>query len=170
MKRWKICPGFPDYEVSDHGDVRRSSPGRGARVGTICKPWTDPDGRVTTSIRKDGKTVTVRIASLVCAAFVGERPGARYECCHGDGNPQHNHWENLRWDTSAGNKADMIAHGTRLSGEKAPMSKLTEREVRVLRRLWQDGRYRQREIADIFEVRQSTISKIVTGKRWSGAA
>ena len=52
-----------------------------------------------------------------------------------------------------------------LSGEKHPMSKLTEREVKLIRTYAGEG-FKQQELAEMFGVKRSTISAIVTRKSW----
>lgn len=165
MCSWAKCAAFPDYEVSDEGEVRRATAGQGAVVGKLCRPYIDKDRRASVSIRVDGKTKTVRIATLVATAFVGPKPEGRYEVCHNDGNPQNNRKENLRWDTSAGNKADMLRHGTRLRGEKHHNAKLAPQNIEAIEKMWLSG-MKQREIGKFFGVNQSAISKIINGKRW----
>lgn len=163
---WKRSEIFPDYEVSDEGRVRRLTPGRGARVGKEVSPWTDPDGRVTVTLRRDGETKTIRVATLVCSAFHGPRPQPRLEVCHNDGNPGNNQKDNLRWDTSAGNKADMVRHGTRLRGDKHPQAKLSPEAVAAIYKIYSEGRMTQTEIGKSFGINQSAVSKILNGKRW----
>ena len=95
-------------------------------------------------------------------AFVGLRPQGM-ECCHNDGNPQNNHLSNLRWDTSKNNHADKVKHGTTNRGEQCGTAKLTLEQVRAIR---QDDRL-QRIIAAEYGVRDNTISRIKSGKRWA---
>lgn len=162
---WKIAPGFPDYEISNCGFIRRAKQGRGTFVGKILKPWVDEIGRVSVSIRVDGKTKTVRVAKLVAIAFIGEAPFIGAEVCHNNGNPQENREKNLRWDTSAGNKSDMIKHGTRLRRHKHNMARLNPQQIRRIKERAAKGEL-QREIANRYGVQQGTISRIVNGERW----
>jgi hypothetical protein len=95
-------------------------------------------------------------------AFVGIRPQGM-ECCHNDGNPQNNHWSNLRWDTPKNNHADKVKHGTTNRGEQCGTAKLTLEQVRAIR---QDTRL-QRIIAAEYGVKDNTISRIKSFKRWA---
>lgn len=165
-EQWKIAPGFPDYEVSSRGRVRRAVAGRGARVGTICKEWMDPQGRVSVTIRVNGKTKTVRPARLVAHAFIGPPPFPKAEVCHNNGRPHENRVDNLRWDTSAGNKADMVRHGTRLKGHKAPWAKLNPQQVRRIKERCARGEL-QREVGARYGIAQSHVGRIVRGERWA---
>lgn len=164
MTIWKEAPGFPDYEVSDQGDVRRVTPARGAVVGKILRPIAEDDGRLLLILRRDGESIHVRPSRLVCEAFHGPPPKGS-EACHKDGNPTNNKSRNLRWDTSSGNKADMVRHGTRLRRAKHPLAKLTPQKVRRIKEQYAAGKL-QREIADRYGIKQGQVSRIVNGKRW----
>jgi len=93
--------------------------------------------------------------------FVGPRP-PRMEACHNNGDPFDNRLKNLRWDTTRNNQLDRIKHGTSNRGEQCAAAKLTEAQVLVIRA---DTRL-QREIAAEYGVRENTISRIKSGKRW----
>lgn len=55
---------------------------------------------------------------------------------------------------------------TPLPGEKNPAAKLTLDQVREIRRLWVEGGYYQREIAVMYGVNQTIVSKIVLNQSW----
>lgn len=54
----------------------------------------------------------------------------------------------------------------KLRGEGHPLSKLTEKDVTDIRRIWLAGGRSQQSIADQFGVAQAYISSIVLGKSW----
>lgn len=103
---------------------------------------------------------------IMCALSHGdtlEKLDAAHSCGKGhEGcvNPSH-----IRWDTRSGNFADKLEHGTDNRGEKSPVSKLLQSEVEEIRRL--RGKLTQPEIAAIYGVTQSNVSKIQTGDSWS---
>jgi len=108
------------------------------------------------------------IASRVmCEMAHGKPPTEKHEAAHSCGkghlgcvNPKH-----LRWATRKENLDDMIAHGTRLYGEKAPSAKLTEADVRAIRA--KSASVSQAQLGREFAVRASTIGKIIHRQRWS---
>jgi DNA-binding transcriptional regulator YiaG len=75
-------------------------------------------------------------------------------------NPAH-----LRWDTRSGNFSDKLAHGTDNRGEKSPVSKLTESDVIKIREM--RGTVSQSQLAKMFNIDQSNVSKIQSGHSWS---
>lgn len=65
---WRPAPGFPDYEVSDQGRVRRATKSRGATVGGVLKPSTT-SGNQQVVLYLDGERRYVYVKDLVAAAF-----------------------------------------------------------------------------------------------------
>jgi len=155
---WLPVVGYEGiYEVSDHGNVRT------VKTGLLKKPTASKkDGRLSILLWQDNTCKLMKVHRLVAFAFLGDPP-PKHECCHNDGNPQHNHISNLRWDTVAANQADRVKHGTSNRGEQCGTSKLTTAQVLAIRA---DNRL-QREIALDYGVRENTISRIKSGKRWS---
>src|SRR4051812_17392102 len=103
---WRDVPGFPDYEVSEHGNLRRGS--------NYLKPHRiHGSGRKRFSLSKDGRKHHFHAARLVVLAFVGPKPFDGAEICHNDGFLHNNHYSNLRWDTHAWNVADAAKHRLR---------------------------------------------------------
>ena len=162
---WKTIPDFPNYSVSDRGRIRRD--------GRILKPRPGHRNKAGIPFRwhvglyRDGKSHTRHVHRLVLETFVGKPPEGM-ECCHNDGDPANNRLENLRWDTSRANGADMIKHGNSCRGDKHYRAKLTESKVKEIKRSLErfSGRGACTELAGRFGVAQETISNIKTGRNW----
>lgn len=169
MTEWRICPNFPDYEVSERGDVRRLTPAKGAVVGKVMTPYVREDGYCMFILRRDEKSFHKKAHQLVAEAFIGPKPFDGAEVCHIDGSRCNDHYSNLRWGTSADNKADMVLHGTRRVGSRHHNAKFTEADIAEMFRLRREGML-QREIGERFGMRQADVSRILTGKRWKHAA
>lgn len=105
------------------------------------------------------------IHRLVLLAFVGPCPEGM-EACHNNGRPEDNRLSNLRWGTRSENHLDKRKHGTSAHGERNPQSKLPEQEVKKIVELFNNGSYRQSELAAMFKVCKQTINNIVHGKQW----
>lgn len=158
MEQWLDIIGFEGiYQVSNFGNVRSTKTNQ-IKKQTITKG----DNRPYVGLWKNNKVKICRPHKLVMEAFVSIRPKGM-ECCHNDGNPQNNHLSNLRWDTPKNNHADKIKHGTTNRGEKCGTAKLTLEQVRAIRK---DNRL-QRIIAADYGVKDNTISRIKSGKRWA---
>ena len=83
------------------------------------------------------------------------------KCC----NPIH-----LEPGTQTDNMQDMFRRGRAAprSGSHSGMAKFTDDQVEMIRRMRLNGA-KNREIAALFSVTQSCISKILTGKSWKNA-
>lgn len=80
-------------------------------------------------------------------------------CC----NPNH-----LFLGTQKDNSDDKVSKQRHTKGNNHGMSKLTENQVFEIRRLWNTGKYYQREIGEMFDVSQTAISNILLRKTWKG--
>lgn len=132
--------------------------------GDDCLIW--PFGQTAYSaVALDG--VPVGAHRLMCRLAHGEPPKDKAVAAHSCGkahegcvNPRH-----LRWATFHDNAADAIAHGTWAHGEGVAGAKLTEADVREIRRL--EGTMSQWDIARRFGVTQSAVSCIYRRKTWA---
>ncbi len=103
---------------------------------------------------------------LVCIKRHGPAPSPHHDAAHNCGNG-HNGCVNgshLRWATRSENLSDMAEHGTKQIGSKSSSSKLTNNDVREIRRLAKT--MRQKDIATQFGVSSATISAVVNRTRW----
>ena len=113
-----------------------------------------------------GKIASHLVSRVVCCECSGLPPWPNYEAAHtcGNGhlgcvNPQH-----IEWKTSKQNKADQLRHGTRNRGERNGMARLTAEDVARIRKL--GGVLKQRLVAEMFGIDQSTVSNLMRGERW----
>jgi len=170
-ERWAQVEEFPDYEVSDHGCVRRVTASMGATVGKVLRPGTDPKhGRRFVHLRRKGRLgATRRVHTLVALAFIGPRPDG-CEVNHKDFDPGNNHYLNLEYLTHADNNRYSAAAGRMrppvARGEASSNSKLTEEQVREMRRRRASGE-RVARLAAVFGVSQRVVSLITTRKAWT---
>jgi hypothetical protein len=129
LKMWKPVPGFEkDYEISDQGEVRRTSPGHGARVGNVLKWYPNNAGypRVTLGNKK------YLVHVLVAAAFLGPPPEG-YEVHHKDDNRGNPFLGNLEYVTRSQNlRKSKLFYERMPRGEAKPGRKLTEENVRTI--------------------------------------
>ncbi len=157
--------GYPKHIIGSDGTIwsraKKWKSGKWRRVKV--NKW---DGYLIVSLTHQGKDKTFAVHSLVLTAFVGPKPEGMLACHHPDNDPYNNRLENLRWDTPKANGQDMVKQGRSLVGERNPKVKLTEDEVREIRRLYATGNYRQVDLGKMFKVRQDTISSITRGETW----
>ncbi len=130
------------------------------------KQFTTPKGYRSIGLRVDGRTLTERVHRLVLLAWVGPPPPGKPHCRHLDGNPGNNHIDNLAWGSPLENAADAMSHGTLVKGEDNSAAKLTEPNVREIRRLASLG-LEYTEIARRFGVSDVAIGLVVRRKVWA---
>jgi hypothetical protein len=172
-EKWLDIPEYEGiYQISDQGRirsldrmVRQRFGGLQHRKGQIISPWVNPEGYSFVMLNKETSFRRWRVHRLVLTVFMGP-PEPGMECCHRDSNPRNNRIENLRWGTSASNSKDMIANGTSMKGERSNLSKLRNEQIAKIKEMLATGMTQQR-IASLFNVKQTTISKIKLGCTWS---
>jgi hypothetical protein len=135
--------------------------------GDGCLQW--PFGRTVSGYgalkKPNGQSTTA--ARMMCEMAHGPAPSPKHEAAHSCGkgdegcvNPKH-----LRWATTIENHADKVEHGTLLRGTALKHSKLTEDDVREIRRSSQSLSTRQ--MAERFGVSHSTITRTQRRECWA---
>lgn len=163
MPYWKQIIGFPEYEIDTLGRVwswyrlkyLKSSTTNGYHQLSLCNGC---------------KTYTKRVHILVLENFIGKKPYG-YEARHLDGNKDNNKLSNLKWGTKKENGEDRVRHGRSKGikvnqGELHGMSKLTERDVRMIVYMYKTGLFTQQEIANVYNICQVQVSYIINKKFW----
>lgn len=175
METWRKIPGLPDYyEASSLGRLRRIE-------RTVDA--TSPHGTGTISQRKiRSKIFKLRALStkgyqrinlcgriwfvhrLIATAFV-PNPHDLPQINHRNGRKIDNRPSNLEWATNQQNRDHAVTTGLQPSGERVS-KKLTLRQVESIRAL-ESGGMSQGRIAEMFQIRQQTVSKIARYKSWN---
>lgn len=132
---WKkvIHPEIKNLEVSEYGHLRRTE---GRCKGTIRKGTLDNNGYYSVRLRTYDSTKKFLVHRLVCLAFnpEGYFEGAKVD--HIDESKTNNHYSNLRWLSQ---KENVIKNRKFQNLIGLPKRKLSEREVRRVRKLYDNG-------------------------------
>ena len=95
---WKDVDNFPNYEVSNLGQIRNKKTNR------ILKPATTKHGYQIVCLRKDNKTTTRSVHSMVAKTWlVNDNPKMKTDVHHIDHDKQNNRADNLKWVSRAEN-------------------------------------------------------------------
>jgi hypothetical protein len=165
-EQWRTVPGFPGYEVSDHGRVRswktNSKRGRLRDDAQLRTLRSNRKRYRTINLQRDGETYSRLVHRLVLEAFVGACPEGM-ECRHLDGTRTNNVLSNLEWATHQTNIDDTERHQTRSRGDRGnTCSKLTVAQVMEIRSAPEGYRL----LAKRYGVSRGTIQHICQGRRW----
>lgn len=168
-------PKCPGYFAGSDGSIWSTWKFKGVGYAGKChQVMTDvPQRKLKPDLRKTDNRAryTVKTASgryrraygshFILEAFIGPRPRGM-EACHKDGDCTNDSVGNLRWGTTVSNKDDMVGHGTRLRGEQINTAKITEDDVREIRKTGKP----LKPLAEKFGVSETMISLILKRKAW----
>jgi hypothetical protein len=169
---WRCCASYPDYEVSECGDIRRATGSRTRLKGWRLRGFIDADGYLRYAlIDANGEKQVVIAHRLVAETFIGPAPSPVHEVAHNNGSRVSNHYSNLRWATRKENDDDTVIHGTARVGKNNGNAKLSEQDVHDIRRIYREIKNRERsgkisDLARSYGIHHATVVGIATGKSW----
>lgn len=173
---WASIYGFEKYyQISSLGRVKAMR--RYKERGTQ-RFWTKekllnpkPDGRGYKRVLLYGDIsetpIRISIHRLVAEAFI-PNPENKPQINHINGIKTDNGINNLEWCTSQENLYHAYASGLniRARGERVGISRLKEKQVVKIRKIYQSGKYTQLEVANMFGVSRSAIRGVINGETW----
>lgn len=153
-------PDFPGYKITKAGKVWSK-----IGSGRFLKPGLTGNGYSIVGLYKNKRRHIRTLHRLVLETFISPRPN-EMECRHLDGNKQNNALNNLCRGTGIENQADRVKHKTDNRGENSPNTSLSVNQVREIRMLLSRGILTQEKIGRIFNIAQSTVSRIKLKLVW----
>lgn len=172
MEIWKDIKGYEGlYQVSNLGRVKsleRKVRHRG-RLITIkekylkvtISEYSNGYRRTSIGLHKGGKQDSTDVHTLVAEAFIGERPNAKAEIRHINGDATDNRLINLIYGSRSDNRIDMYRYGT-----KSARGKFDPSEVIEIRKELDSG-LSVRKLAENYEVHESSIRRIKNRETFS---
>lgn len=165
-EEWRAVSGFPWYEVSSFGMIRRTVSTTCSKAGNLIAGHVGAHGYRYFNATSNGKRKTLKFHRIVCETFHGPQPSPKHVVAHNDGNRLNNRADNLRWATTRENHSDRYGHGTNPAGSRNGRANLCEAQVSEIRRLYGSGKVTQFWLADQYEVYPTTIHKIIKRQTW----
>jgi RecG-like helicase len=165
---WRVCPENDHYEVSSDGRVRRCVRFRKDDLYKELKVQTTNHGYLAVGLYRNGKYKRYFVHSLVMSAFVGKREQGH--CVnHIDYDKTNNKLHNLEYVTPSEN----TSHAYKCKDIRDTIARefqrwncrLSDEQVRQLRREYATGQYKQREIARKYGISYQHTSDIVNRSR-----
>lgn len=158
---WKTIEDFPDYEISNLGRVRKGS--------LLLKQQTTIKDYKVVRLYTEKQVKGLKVHRLVAFAFL-PNPLNRNQINHIDGDKANNKISNLEFCTGSENVQHAIKLGLMKppfkSGSLNPRAKLTNQDVQKIRQML-SLKIPHSKIALVFNVCNSAISDIASGKNWS---
>lgn len=134
---WRPIPGFPRYEASNKGTVRRAELPDGSPIFHELAPHPDrASGHLKVSVYRNGQQFRRGVHQLVALAFHGEPPPDKPFACHRNGIASDCRPENIRWGSREENVADMILHNKLRRGTLNQQRTLTKEERDYKQKQW----------------------------------
>ena len=146
---WKICSEFPNYEVSNHGNLRH--------IHGEMRKFRYIKGYAYVCIRANGKYRNLRVHRLIAKEFI---PNPENKPCvnHKNGKKEDNRIENLEWCTPSENEL----HKCRILGKKSIPPKIMKSIICVETQTC----YPSVKSADeSFDINYRHIGEVANGKR-----
>lgn len=161
LEEWKPIPDYPNYEVSNMGRVKRLGFYSKTPTGQIFyvpeniqKGSPDGGGYTMCGLRNEHGVKRPKIHRLVAKVFIPNP----------ENKPQVNHINNIRTDCRAVNLEwvtclENMQHRHNIGGYNS-LTKLTDEQVKFIRKSANSKRGVQKALAIKFKVDSSTINKI----------
>jgi hypothetical protein len=193
MKVTFTIPGEPDKEewrdIAETGGAYQAS--CLGRVRSTELSWSAYNGSKICTFHKDGKvlnpfvtghgyksgggylTVSLgklgnrKVHRLVAEAFLTNALNLPI-VNHINGDKRDNRLDNLEWCSDSENIIHAARTGLAQTGEQKPSSKLTERDVNEIRRIYKSGssEFGSKPLARRYGVSSTTVRKIVKREKW----
>ncbi|WP_426235841.1 NUMOD4 motif-containing HNH endonuclease [Pararhizobium sp. DWP1-1-3] len=170
IEEWKDIPGWPDYAVSNFGQVMRiAKPKRGrGRVGAILKARIPGGGSYpAVNLSEAGLSTQWYVHRLVAHVFLGPCPEGE-EVNHIDGNKLNPRLDNLEYLTRSDNLLHAFENGLKTNrGQNNPRSVLSEHDVLTIMAEY-TGAYGQcASFARRYKVSHAAVQDVIHGRNWS---
>lgn len=159
---WRPVAGYPNYQVSRGGEVRS------IKRGKLLAQARGRRGYAVVNLYRWGQAKCFLVHRLVAAAFLGIIPPG-WQINHLNGDKECNEVGNLEIVTAEENRQHAVRQGLVLRGEANPRAKLTEADVRDIRRQRAEG-VRVRDIARYYDLSERAVYLICRRLSWKHVA
>lgn len=160
-EKWTNIKEYENYKVSNLGRVKN------VQSDKFLKTFTGAHGYKHVNLCNKTGRKQWRVHRLVMLSFTIQ-PKHKNSINHIDGDKANNELCNLEWCTDKENSRHAVNTGLHKGehGEKNPRSLLKTDDVLRIKTLYTIEGYTQRKIADKYNISQTHVSDIISGKRW----
>jgi len=176
MEEWRDIENYEGlYQISNLGQLKSAAKkwiagnhnSNRMKNETLLIQHNDKYGYLSVRLYKNGESKIEKIHRLVAKSFI---PNLENKPCinHINGIKSDNSIKNLEWCTYSENTIHSFKNNLQVSlkGQKHPMHKLTEIQIKEIRKKYIPKKYNTYILAKEYNMHQSTISDIVNYKIW----
>lgn len=168
MEIWKKIKSAPNYEASNFGRIRRSTPSRGASVGRVMTPQSLPAGYLIVNLIIGGHVCGRLIHRLVAEVFIGDIPFG-FEINHKDSIKSNNRPENLEIVTRSQNICHARDSKGTYRGERNSRAIISINTVLAIRKKHSEG-MGYKLLAKHFGLSWGLVRGVATRRTWRHVA
>ena len=147
------------YSVSEYGLIRND------KTNKILKIQDNGKGYKKVTLTNNGKPCQYYIHRLVAEYFLEKKSKDKLQVNHIDGNKSNNYFKNLEYVNNSENQIHAHKTGLKPNGDKLWNAKFSKEDIIKIKKLKECG-LRQNNIAILMNTTKSTISEIISGKRY----
>lgn len=169
---WKDVPNWSRYQASNLGNIRSKNhypkykDGRVRMIrGKVLKQTSNNVNALYVTLCNDETQLKQLVHRVVAETFL-PNPDNKPEVNHIDGDRENNKLYNLEWVTGCENVEHAMENNLIPSKEEHYNAKLTQMDVDFIRKTYARKHYKQKELAEIFDVSTGLISAIIRRKTW----
>ena len=166
---YKRLKDYPLYRVYENGEVIKDKSNKNRNDFKHLKHTLSPKGYHTVYVyNNEMKGSSQRVHRLVAEAFVKGKTIDNNIVNHIDGDKSNNHYKNLEWcNIQYNNRHAIEVLGVKRTGNSNGYSKLSENQVKNIRYLHKHSNLSCTQIANIYDVNKTTVSRIVKRITWN---
>lgn len=164
MANWLECVGFPGYEVSDEGQVRKVAPWASMPANHVLSQRPNNRGYPRVRFKAGGQLRSPLVHRLVARAFIGECP-AGFECNHKNLDRADPMLANLEYVRAGENIAHSHSENTQRRtprGVTHPWAKLTAEQASAIR----ESPLSCAKLAARYSVTRQSVWAVKAGLTW----
>lgn len=174
-EKWVQVKGFPNYAISNYGDIKsvarvvKSRNGYRNKKEKILNPDTVKGGYLRVVLYDDNLSKKKYMVHRLVAEHFIPNPKNKPQVNHLDGDKTNNRLNNLEWVTASENQmhAFRIGLSKPKKGINSHFAKLTKEEVLDIRKQYQPHVFTAKMLANKYGVSQKCIRHILDGNSWA---
>lgn len=153
------------YYVSNYGRIKSFD--KQKKREKLLKGSTSRNGFKMLNVRfDDGSRGGKYVHKVVAEIFLQPQDESQTIVIHLDYNKENNRVENLKWVSKEEWKAHLLKNPNFIKARATQKHKLTEADVKMIKRMLARGKQKHRTIARKFDISVTQVKRIESGENW----